>query len=272
MQNKLRKHVRSVPASRTVHFDPTPTCTSTWHIPAIANAFPTLPQVMRMLAIRVAVAAAATLVACTLVMSLLLILGHDGHIQFERYNAGVAIAFMWYCSFTYMSFNSVLIHALGPAKFSVTSTFLLILQLASSTAGQCPAHHARPRCCSMATRVDDLLLQPSGGQPRPERFDARPALRPWPTTTKSLPACPPSFGPLVIFHATPACLQDNLVACPHHLAAYLCAEATSLPVCPPACLPACLPALICAAHLALPACPPTPPCCLPACPQSLPTS
>ena len=92
---------------------------------------------MRMLAIRIGVAAAATLVACTLMLSILLILGHGGHIQFEGYNAGVAIAFLWYCSFTYMSLNSVLIHALGPSKFSTASTFLLILQLSSSTAGWC---------------------------------------------------------------------------------------------------------------------------------------
>ncbi|KAG2428343.1 hypothetical protein HXX76_010489 [Chlamydomonas incerta] len=57
-----------------------------------------------------------------------------GNEQWAGANAGEAIAFGWFMSWSFLSVNAVLLHLMGIERFSSASAFLLILQLTSSSA------------------------------------------------------------------------------------------------------------------------------------------
>ncbi|KAG2453264.1 hypothetical protein HYH02_002587 [Chlamydomonas schloesseri] len=57
-----------------------------------------------------------------------------GNEQWAGANAGEAIAFGWFMSWSFISVNAVLLHLMGIERFSSASAFLLILQLTSSSA------------------------------------------------------------------------------------------------------------------------------------------
>ncbi|GFR50114.1 hypothetical protein Agub_g12263, partial [Astrephomene gubernaculifera] len=61
-------------------------------------------------------------------------LGAGGSGAQWHWSAGQAIAFGWYMSWSFLSVNAVLLHALGPDRFSSASAALLIAQLTSASA------------------------------------------------------------------------------------------------------------------------------------------
>lgn len=91
----------------------------------------TVREELTTLSIRASVGVVTTLVCSALLIAVVVALG-DGK-QFVGENPGYAIAFLWFCSWTYMAVNGVLINVLGPTKYSIVSTLLLVLQITSST-------------------------------------------------------------------------------------------------------------------------------------------
>ncbi|KXZ44485.1 hypothetical protein GPECTOR_67g325 [Gonium pectorale] len=78
-----------------------------------------------------AVAAVFMFIEMILLCAVLWALGKGSEAWYR--NAGQTIAFGWYLSWSFIAVNGVLLHAMGPDRFSSASALLLIVQLTSSS-------------------------------------------------------------------------------------------------------------------------------------------